>query len=174
MSKANWITPIRQAHLVKLFLESRGFCVFHHVKCQFPEHHYTIFSDNLVKDWQADDKNRKQAEWQAERITLHALGERKTPIRGTFNNISQDIILANQPLFYLEGIGVNGITFKPFAKIRLANSYMRLYVDLGHSLQTISKNRKRKAIRYGKILPLDVSRRIDSLCYLAVKHYLNY
>ncbi len=174
MSKPKWVSPERQAHLVKLFLESHGFCIFKHTKCQFSEHHYTVFIDNLIKDWQSDDRSQTLAKWEAERIRLHALGERKTPIRGTFNNISQDIILANQPLFYLEGIGVNGITFKPFAKIRLANSYMRLYVDLGHSLQTISKNRKRKAIRYGKTLPLDVSSRVDSLCYLAVKHHLNY
>ena len=42
---------------------------------------------------------------------------------------------------------MNGLTLKPFAKVKLSSSYEYLYVDLGTSLRAVSKNKKRKAIR---------------------------
>jgi hypothetical protein len=167
-----WTTPTRQTHLVTLFLRSKGFCVFGHPKCTIPEHHYEIFIDNLVADWIADDRAQKQAEWKAEFEARHSTNERTYPLHGRFSGIGQDIYYDNQPAYYLEGLGVSGLTFKPFAKLRLASSYVRLHVDLEDILKPVSKSQKRKAIRYGKI-PTDLQDKINDRCWQAVKHYAN-
>ena len=167
-----WTTPTRQTHLVTLFLRSKGFCVFGHPKCTIPEHHYEIFIDNLVADWIADDRAQKQADWQAETKARHSTNERTYPLHGRFSGIGQDIYYDNQPEFYLEGLGISGLTFKPFAKLRLASSYVRLHVDLEDILKPVSKSQKRKAIRYGKI-PTDLQDKINDRCWQAVKHYAN-
>jgi len=121
----------------------------------------------IIDDWQADDREQASLEWQAERKAIHSLGERRLPIRGQFNNISKDIWFDKQPLFYVENIGVSGVTLKPFARVKLSSSYMRLYVDLTESLQGVSKNKKRKAIRYGKL------NSITAIVSQAVLDYLN-
>ena len=162
-----WATPDRQAHLVKLFLRSQGFCVFGHKPCSIPEHHYEVFTESLIDDWQADDRARRQAEWQAERKALHSLAERHYPLRGQFSTIAKDIFFGNQPQYYLEGIGISGLTFQPFAKVRLASSYMRLHIYLADSLKDMGKNARRKALRYGRLS--DTAYRQISL---AVGHYL--
>jgi len=172
MAIPNWNTPSRQQHLVDLFLDSGGFCVFGHKPCTNPEHHYINFIEGLITDWKADDRAQDSAEWQAERQRLHSLGERRYPIRGQFNNISQDIFFGNQPLFYLVGLGVSGLTLSPFAKVRVSSSYANLFIDLGDTLKGVSKNRRRKAMRYGKPLPIEYRRRVELICREAVRHYL--
>ena len=167
-----WTTPTRQTYLVTLFLRSKGFCVFGHPKCTIPEHHYEIFIDNLVADWIADDRAQRQADWQAETKARHSTNERTYPLHGRFSGIGQDIYYDNQPEFYLEGLGISGLTFKPFAKLRLASSYVRLHVDLEDILKPVSKSQKRKAIRYGKI-PTDLQDKINDRCWQAVKHFAN-
>jgi len=164
-----WATLDRQAHLVKLFLQSQGFCVFGHKPCPCPElHHYEPFIDNLIADWQAEDRASRQADWRAEQRVLHGLGERRHPLRGQFSAIGKDIFYAKQPQSYLDGIGISGLTFRPFAKVRLASSYMRLYIDLGDSLRGIGKNARRKALRHGRLTET-AQKRIRQ----AVKHYLD-
>lgn len=169
MSKPKWATPDRQAHLVKLFVRSQGFCVFGHRPCPYPEHHYELFIDGLIADWIREDKAQKRAEGQAERKALHSLGERRYPLRGQFSAIGKDIFYASQPQFYLEAIGISGLTFRPFAKVRLASSYMRLHIDLADSLKDTSKNARRKAIRHGRLTDT-ASQRVRQ----AVRHYLDH
>ena len=172
VSQPKWSTPNRKAHLVQLFLRSGGFCVFGHKDCTIPSHHYEPFTDSLIKDWQVDDREVARLDWQAERQAIHSLGETRLPIRGRFNNISRDIWGGSQPLYYLESLGMNGLTCKPFAKVKLSSSYLRLYVDLGDSLRKVSKNMKRKAIRYGKPLPKSQSEAIAERVSKAVRDYL--
>jgi hypothetical protein len=164
-----WATPERRTHLVKLFLRSQGFCVFGHKPCPHPEHHYEVFIEGLIRDWVADDRAQRQAEREAERRALHGLGERRYPLRGQFSAIGKDIFYAEQPQFYLEGIGISGLTFRPFAKVRLASSFVRLHIDLGDSLKGMSKNARRKALRHGKL-----SETAQSRINQAVRHYLNH
>jgi len=171
---AKWITPSRQNHLVAIFLKSRGFCVFGHRPCLILEHHYSNFIEYLIADWKADDKAQDTADWQAERKALHSLGERRYPLRGQFSNISKDIFYDQQPLFYVLGMGVSGLTYKPFAKVRLSSSYVYLYVDLTNTLKGVGKAKRRKAIRYGKALPIEKQREVEQLCRLAVRHYLDH
>jgi len=167
-----WATPDRQLHLVGLFLDSKGFCVFGHKLCPIPEHHYEVYIECLIADWKADDRLQRQAEWEAERWQMHRVGERRYPLHGQFSAVSKDIFFAEQPLYYLAGLGISGLTFKPFAKIRLSSSFVNLYISLGDTLKGLSKSKRRKAIRYGKPLPYDIDREIVNICRLAVRHYL--
>jgi len=167
-----WATPDRKRQLVAVFLRSKGFCVFGHKPCQIPEHHYEIYIETLIQDWIADDKAQRQAEWQAERQLLHSQADRRYPASGQFNAVSKDIFFAIQPDYYLIGLGISGLTFKPFAKLRLPSSYLNLFVDLGDTLKGVSKSKRRKAIRYGKALPIEIQEQVDRLCNLAVRLYL--
>jgi len=135
---------------------------------------YELLSENAIDGWKADTRAQTRLDWLAERRDMHSLGERKAPLRGRFNNISADIWHDKQPIFYIEALGMSGVTLTPFAKVKLSSSYMRLHVDLKDSLRGISKNKRRKAIRYGKPLPKSVDNRIADKVWESVKHYLNY
>ena len=167
-----WATPDRQACLVRLFFRSKGFCVYGHKPCRIPEHHYELYVETLIGDWVSDDRAQRRAEWQAERRTLHSLGERRYPLHGQFSAIAKDIFYGQQPRYYVIGLSISGLTFTPFANVRLSSSYMHLQVDLGDTLKGVSKCKRRKAMRYGKTLPDEVQRRIAKLCSEAVRHYL--
>jgi len=160
--------------LVKLFLDSGGFCIFGHKNCPIPEHHYEVFIEGLIDDWKLEDREQAKLDWLAESKAIHSLGERRLPIRGRFNTISKDIFFDKQPLYYLEALGISGLTLQPFAKVKIASSYFHLYIDLGGSLKATSKNKRRKAIRYGKPLPKAVEASVTKLITLAVKDYLNH
>src|SRR5271157_2500477 len=174
MTKPKWVNHERQNQLVSLFIRSNGFCVFGEANCVIPEHHYEIFIEGLIDDWKADDREQAKLDWQAERRSMHSLNEKQLPLRGRFNNISSEIWHESQPLYYLESMGMNGLTLKPFAKVKLSSSFQHLYIDLGESLRGISKNRKRKAIRYNKPLPQQASEVVSKLVWESVRHYLNY
>ncbi len=167
-----WATPDRQKQLVSIFVRSGGFCVFGHKGCLIPSDHYELFIDDLIADWKGFDREQRLAEWQAELKAIHSLGENRYPLRGQFNAISKDIWGSNQPLFYVEDLGINGLILKPFAKVRVSSSYMRLYVDLGDALKSVSKSRRRKAIRYHKPLPKEVDQKVIGIVKQAVRDYL--
>ena len=134
---------------------------------------YDLKSEAIIKDWIADDRAQRQAEYQAEFEARHSTNERTYPLHGRFSGIGQDIYYDNQPEFYLEGLGISGLTFKPFAKLRLASSLIALHVDVDDLLRPLSKNKRRKAIRYNKI-PFELDNRIKEACWLAVKQFLNH
>ena len=172
MPKAKWITSNRQNALIRLFLDSGGFCVFHHKGCLNPEHHYIEFIEALIRDWQLDDRQQASLEWQAESKALHSLAQRTFPVSGQFNAVSRDIYAENQPLYYIEGYGLSALTAKPFVKVRLSSTYMRLHINLGDTLKHLSKNKRRKVVRYDKGgLPLETEKRVKQLIREAVRDY---
>ena len=128
----------------------------------------------IIADWKHLDKEQSQADWEVERKALHSLGERSYPIRGQFSAVSRDIYAENQPLYYFEGQAVSGLTFEPFVRVRIASSYIRLYVDLGEALRQVSKSQRRKAIRYGKPLPPTTRVAIMRKVMEAVKDYYSH
>jgi len=129
---------------------------------------YEKLWQDLIRLWAQDDRIQREAQWQAERKAIHNLGERRYPIRGTFNTVAKEVFYGKQPVFYLEGIGISGLSLKPFAKVRIASSQISLFVELGDSLKKASKNARRKAIRYGKLTGL-----IHDKVRLAVEDYIN-
>jgi len=135
------------------------------------ESHYENFAETLIADWKHLDTEQSQADWEAERKALHSLGERTYPARGQFSAVSRDIYAESQPLYYLDGQAVSGLTFTPFVRVRIASSYIRLYVDLGEALRQVSKSKRRKAIRYGKALPETVIVAVRRKVLEAVKDY---
>ena len=169
-----WVTLNRQTHLVKLFIDSKGFCVYGHKPCPIPSHHYEIYIEAIIAEWQADDRIQRQADWQDERRTLHSTSDRRFPLHGQFSAVSKDIFFAEQPLYYLSGFGISGLTFKPFAKVKLPSSFVYLYVNIDKALGRLSKNKRRKAIRHGGRIPLAVEEDIGDICKSAVKHYLDH
>ena len=171
-SLPKWATLDRRTLLVKLFLDSEGFCVYGHKKCLIPEHHYSIYTEILIRDWKQSDRDDRLADWQAERRVIHSLGERTYPIRGRFSAIARDIFAGQQPLYYFQGQAVSGLTLKPFVMVRLASSYMRLFVDLGEALRGVSKSKRRKAVRYGKPLPRETEAIIRHKVIEAVRDYI--
>ncbi len=134
---------------------------------------YELLSETCIDSWIADDRQRKQAEWIRERYQMHSLHEKRKPLRGKFSAISSEIWRSTQPIYYLENIGIDALRMKPYAKVNMAGSYFHLYIDLGESLRGISKNRKRKAIRYHKALPSQFDDRVSDTIMRAVKHYID-
>ena len=172
MPKAKWITSDRQDALVSLFLDSGGFCVFHHKGCLNAEHHYSEFIEALIRDWQSDDRKQANLEWEVESKALHALSQRHLPVNGQFNAVSRDIYHDNQPLYYIEGYGLSALNLKPFVKVRLSSTYMRLYINLGDTLKRLSKNKRRKIVRYDKGgLPLEIEKLVNQIIREAVRDY---
>jgi len=72
-----WSTPNRRVELIKLFLDSSGFCILGHRNCPIPEHHYEVYIEGLIDGWKEQDN----LDWKAEQKALHSLGERRYPIR---------------------------------------------------------------------------------------------
>lgn len=169
-----WSTLVRRLALVDLFRRSGGFCVFGHSNCLIPEHHYELFTSDLIKDWKIQDRQERRAELIAELRAIHSLGERHYPLRGQFSAISKEIWGGEQPLFYIQNLGMSGLTLTPYAKVRVSSSFVRLLVDLGDTLRSVSKSKRRKAVRYGKPLPQAVEARVQLEVKKAIKHYYDH
>ena len=133
---------------------------------------YEFLSDRAIDNWKCDDKVQRLAEWQNERYWLHRTNDRRYPVSGQFSGLSRDIFFDSQPQYYIEALGISGLTFKPFCKVRLPSSYLHLYIELGDSLKQLSKNQRRKAVRYGKPIPTRQELAINDIVRLAVRHYL--
>jgi len=126
----------------------------------------------VIGDWIAEDREARASERKAIAKLLHTIPE-VGKLKGQFNAISRDIYAESQPTYFIECLGISGLTFKPFVKVRIASSYTRLLVDLQSPLTSVSKNRKRKYIRYGKGLPVGVEKQVESTVNKAIAHYLS-
>jgi hypothetical protein len=177
MSKPKWLTSKRKYFLSQLslnYLSSLDGWKLDLLSGEFYNEQYETDIHRIISNWVADDRESNKYAWQAERKALHTLNEKRLPLRGRFNNVSSTIWHENQPLYYLENIGMNGLTLKPYARVKISSSFVHLYVDLGDNLRSMSKHKKRKVIRYHKPLPSQVNEIISRLITQAVKHYLNY
>jgi hypothetical protein len=76
-------------------------------------------------------------------------------------------------MYELQGLGVSGLTFRPFAKVRIASSLVSLYVDITGALKPLGKCKKRKVIRHGKPLPSEILANVSEVCAVAVSRYLS-
>ena len=171
MAYPKWATPTRRLILAQLLLsylspEHLGEWLLDLETGEIYHPEYEERQKELIEWWKEEDREERKLIREQEERELHFYPEYK-PRRSLFD---RQIYLDNQPLYYVEAIGVSPFTFKPFAKVRLASSYIRLFVDLGDTLKPLSKNKRRKALRYGKIRLTDEAQELISR---AVKHYLN-
>ena len=163
-----WATQERKRHLVRLFLKSGGFCVFGHRPCPHPEaHHYEPFIDGLIREWVTDDREEQEALWKAERARMHREPDRKFR-QGRFDTVARAEFMAQQPSYYLVAMGVDALTFRPVAKVRIPSTDTHLFVDIGPALPGMGKNKRRKASRYGKPLPKEARETVERLIQKAV------
>jgi hypothetical protein len=151
---------------------TRSYGVGHHVgKTERLNTAYDRAVDNIVKDWVREDATARAYIRGVESKRLHSLNETGS-LRGHFNAISRSIYFDNQPMFQVLGLGIDSLTFKPFAKIRIASSIVALHVDISEALKPLSKCKKRKAIRYGKPLPNTIAEVVSECASKAVCKYL--
>ena len=127
--------------------------------------------DAIVKDWVREDATARAYLRDVESKRLHSLNETGS-LRGHFSAISRTIYFDNQPMFTVLGLGIDPLTFKPFAKVRIASSMVALHIDISEALKPLSKCKRRKAIRYGKPLPNIIAEVVSECASKAVCKYL--
>lgn len=183
-TKPLWFNAKRASELVSLFDEHGNKCLHGHPVCSNPEHYIARddkgnvvvqrLYDKIVADKVADYKAEDKALWHRERKEMHDLGEPLRYYRGRWNAIAKDIYYTTQPTYVFKGLGVSAVTFKPIAKVRISSTYWYLYIDvpIQSAFKTVSKNARRKAIRYN-VLKQGVSDKIDSIVNKTVSEYIN-
>ena len=171
MGKPQWATPQRQAHLVKLFYRSGGFCVFGDRMCPYDEHHFPVFMETVIEEWKAEDRETRSLLLKLEQSTIHdgTYGR----YGGDFDPVARDVYFQERPTYYFLGYGVAAQSKKRIAVIRVPSTYIRLYVEVSDAFQgvRISRNKRRKMSRYKSAPPAEVWQEIDRLCAQAVAVY---
>jgi hypothetical protein len=163
-----WSTPQRQAFLVQHFLQSGGQFLL-----ELGDSLVDPYAEMVIDLWKSEDREEREASWKREKRRLHALPEILK--RGPFDSIAREEYLAGRPLFSIEALGVGAFTFRRVAKVVLpALEKKVLWVSLAGVDEGLSKNAKRKLIRYKKgKLPRELEETVFARCAKAVKQYLD-
>lgn len=166
-----WTTPVRRAHLIKLFgktkmvdapYELKGFCLDDHCHklgaagilppecstCFMCRFNYENYIEEVITYWKADDRAEDAALWRRERKLLHAAPLKRGRWGSQFDPVAKDQFFSQRPPFYLEATGISGLTFTRVAKIRIPGTKQRLFVPIPRT-KGLSKNARRKLERYG-------------------------
>lgn len=146
-----------------------GFCVFGDAGCQIERHHYDNFLRELIEEWKADDREERNLAWKADERNLHHgdAGRFGRP----FDPVAREVFMADRPAYYLEGLGVNAMTVKAAAKIRLPSTNIRFFVDVSQPVKKLSKNKRRKIRRYGAATPVAKFTTIHDKCEAAIRGF---
>ncbi len=143
-----WTTPERQRHMVALFQRSNGFCVYGHRLCPFSEHHYVVYVEGLIQEWKADDRAEDAEAWKQEQRRIHWNTEPWGRPGSRFDSVRRDLFLLNRPDFYLEGIGYDPLVGRPVARVRIAGTYVRLFVHLPHGVAKLRMRKRRTLVHH--------------------------
>ena len=161
-----WATPERQDHLVKMFIKSRGFCVQGHQQCEIESHNYAVWVEDTVDFWKSEDRDFRSYRNKLEAASLND---------GTYGRWGSDFdpVALNehhrvQPVYYLVREGVDGLTLRRIAQIRIPSTYIHLFVDVHGLPEKIGKNARKKHRLYGKPLPMT---RHDALLEAVARFY---
>lgn len=103
---------------------------------------YERIQDMLRHEWAAEDREQRAYLCKLEQRRLHP---REYIRQGGFDSIMREVYLEHQPSHWPEGTAIDVLRQQPVAKVRVASSPVRLWVDIPPS-----KNALRKARRYGK------------------------
>jgi hypothetical protein len=193
MQYPQWATPQRQALLVELFQRSRlvwlspdspirGFCMDSQCSkvsadnpapfCQECERFFQNYIEPIIKDWIADDKLEQTVLWRRERRELHHMSDERGWRHQIFDPVAKDVFFQQQPPYYLEGVGISGLTFTRIAKVRVPSTPVRLYVDVADSKlpKKLGQNARKRAKRQAA-LQIGEDKSIDTMCRKAVRHF---
>ena len=122
---------------------------------------YFLREEAVIAEWVADDRAERVALSRLEQRRLHQ--DHRKLLSGRWDTTAREVYHASHPLYYLEVVGVSALTFKRVARVRIACSPVRLWVELP------SKNAIRKAKRYGAEGPRSINEAITQ----AVNAYLS-
>ena len=176
-TQPQWATPVRRAHLIRLFgttkmvdapYELKGFCLDDHCHklgaagflppecstCFMCRFNYENYIEEIIGYWKSEDKIDDAVLWRLEQKLLHAAPLKRGRWGSQFDPVSKDQFFSNRQPFYLEATGISGLTFTRVAKIRIAGTQTRLFVEVPRT-RGLSKNAKRKLQRYGQKQLLD-------------------
>lgn len=130
-------------------------------------HLYDDVTESIIAEWKAEDTERRNFEWKLEQRTI--TGE-KGRWKRRFDPVARDVFMANQPEYYLVGLGIDALNFKRVALVRIPSTSTHLFVDVSRvgTFRRLSKNQRRKIVRYGGSPPADLMGEIKSLCQEAV------
>ena len=162
-----WSTPERQAHLIRLYSQAREF---------YEEDGRVVPANNEAVElaiyiWKALDREEREEAWRREKRRLHSLPEILK--RGPFDSIAREEYLADRPLWRIEAVGVGPFTFRRVARVEIPALKKVLWVDLAGVDEHLSKNARRKLVRYrqGKH-PTELEESVSARCARAVRQYL--
>ncbi len=130
------------------------------------------YIEPVIKGWIAEDKVEQVALWRQEQRRLHHMTDERGWRNQRFDPVARDVFFQQQPPYYLEGVGISGLTFTRIAKVRVPSTPVRLFVDVASSkrLKKLGQN-ARKRLRRRPALLLEEDRVIDQLCRAAVKDF---
>jgi hypothetical protein len=124
----------------------------------------------LIDFWKAEDRERRSYEWELEQRQLNDGTYGKYGSR--FDPVARDAFFANRPEYYLVAMGVNPLTHRRVALVRVPSTFVHLFVDCGGgTVREVSKHAKRKAKRYGKAGAYYQT--VHDRCTRAIRHYWN-
>ena len=171
-TKPQWATPQRQEHLVYLFNRSGGFCVFGEELCPFGDHHFPNFMEAVIEEWKAEDREERVYLWKLEQLQIHdgTFGRHG----GRFDPVARDVYYQEQrPQYHFLGFGVSAESKKRIAVVRVPSTFIRLYVEVSEAFEgaSISRNKRRKMVRYNSQPPAHIWEKVDSLRCQAVEAY---
>jgi hypothetical protein len=192
MEYPQWATPQRRNLLVELFQRSklvwlspdspvRGFCMDRQCSkasadnpapyCQECPRFFQNYIEPLIKFWVDDDREERTKLWRKEQREMHSLNERRWK-KCQFDAVARDVFLQQQPDYYLEGVGISGLTFTRIAKVRVPSMPVRLFVDVADSKmpKKLGQNARKRARRQAA-LQIGEDKSIDTMCRKAVQHF---
>jgi len=139
--------------------------------CQECGRFFQNYIEPVIKGWIAEDKVEQVALWRQEQRRLHHMTDERGWRNQRFDAVAKDVFFQQQPDYYLEGIGISGLTFTRIAKVRVPSTPVRLFVDVADSKlpKKMGQNARKRARRRGLLIGEDKS--IDSLCRKAVQHF---
>ena len=187
-----WSTPERRAQLVKLFQQQLNRCFEGHVTCPDLAHYVkdgvlTLpaewHADGLVELWRQYDRQEAQLLWEEERRRMHRMPERGRfshmaqpgrggDVRKPFDPVEQERWFASRPSWYLISHGFDPLKRCAVARVRIAGTYVNLFVDVELQGIPLSKSQRRKLLRHGK-QPQPLRQSLSSQVGLAVAHYFS-
>lgn len=105
---------------------------------------YEQHSEFLIEGWKAEDRAKKEWLWRREQQLLHKMPDERGWGR-VFDPVAIDQFMTSRQPFEIEAVSVNPLTKQRVARIRVAGTGERLFVNIMR--QGIGKSAKKKALR---------------------------